>query len=135
MSYDTCLQAIHAAFATVTTPRAIAVLLDYEPTAAQDYPLMYSLLESFERVRSGQVLAVRWRTMHRLVLRWQDSEQCEAELRAFVDSIPAVIDADGHLGGALGAGYAHIESGDTGWSEIGQTEVRFVDFTSLIVEK
>ncbi len=126
---------LHERFATVTTPRALVAILAYEPTAVHDYPLLYSILDSFERTRHGQVLAWHWRTMHRLLLRWQSSEECEIELRAFVNSIPEALDLDPHLGGRLVSGYADIAEADAGWTKVGDTECRYVDFYSTVIEK
>ena len=142
MSYETVLAGLHVRFATVTTPRAIAAILAYEPTAVQEYPLLYSLLDSFEvkevRVDPGtaaMVTTIVWRTAHRLCLRWQDSEECEKELRAFADSILTAVNPYPFLGGALTSGNARITEGDTGWVTIGTTECRYLDFYSMVTEK
>jgi len=132
MSYSTVLAGLHERFATVTSIQAI---LDYVPTSIQDTPTLYSLLDNVTISRSGQVKATKYRILHRLVVRWQDNEGAELEIIPYVDSIPAAVDADNHLGGRLTSGYAVIDEIEAVWVEISNVTYRALDFYSTVVEK
>lgn len=132
MSYATVLAGLDERFRTISGLKAI---LDYEPTAIHDYPTLYSLLDSFEIERRGQVVVWKYRILHRLVFRWQDNAGCELELVWFVNAIPAAVDADPQLGGRITSGLATIAEGDAGWAVIGGTDCRVLDFYSTVVEK
>lgn len=132
MSYSTVLTGLHVRFATVA---GIANLLMYEPTAIHDLPTLYSLFQDVSITRSGQIRAVHYRTLHRLLLRWQDFEQAELEVIPFVDSIPLSVEADPHLGGVIVSGFAEINECKAGWTEIGSTTYRSLDFYSDVIVK
>ena len=132
MSYSDVLDGLHTRFATVN---GITAILKYEPTSIQAYPLLYSMLDSFDIARTGQVVAWHYRTLHRLVFRWQDNELALAELIPFVNAIPNAVEADKHLGGKLKSGLATIDEGEVMWAEIGGTECLTLDFYSTVVEK
>jgi hypothetical protein len=114
---------------------AIVEVLDYAPTAIHDVPMIYTLLENVEYSESGQVKTQRYRIQHRLLVRWQDNEQAEIEAQPYVDSIPAAVRADPHLGGRLTSGYAQITECQAGWVTIAGVEYRSLDFISTVVEK
>lgn len=132
MSYATILAGLHTRLVTVTGLNAV---LDYVPTAVQDPPIVYSLLQRASITRSGQVVATTYRILHRVVIRWQDNEQAEIEASSFVNAIPAAVAADPHLGGALVSGYADISECDSGFADIGEVTYRILDFYSTVVEK
>jgi hypothetical protein len=132
MSYQAILTGLQTQLKTVVGIRAV---LDYVPTSVQTAPLIYSVLDSAEIVRSGQVRAVRYRILHRLCVRWQDNERAEWEIIPLVDAIPAAIEADPHLGGVLTAGYAEINEIEAAWVTIGGIEYRVLDFYSTVIEK
>jgi hypothetical protein len=132
MSYETVLAGLHVRFATVS---GIKKILDFVPAGAPEPPFLYSALDRFEIVRSGQVKATRYYINHTLCFRWQDNERAEEELLPFVNSIPDAVDADPHLGGVLTAGYAEITDGEARWLTIGSTEYRIIEFHSVVTEK
>lgn len=132
MSYSDVLDGLHTRFATVS---GIAAFLKYEPTSIQTYPLLYSVLDSFEITRTGQVKAWTYRTLHRLLFRWQENEMALSEMIPFVNSIPLAVDADKHLGGKLDSGVAAIDEGEVMFVEIGDTQCLALDFYSTVVEK
>lgn len=132
MSYATILAGLHTRLATVAGLNAV---LDYVPTAVVDPPILYSLLERVEIVRSGQVRTVRYRILHRVVIRWQDNEQAELEASPFVDAIPLAVEADMWLDGALTSGIGQINECSSGFATIGEVEYRVLDFYSTVVEK
>ena len=133
MSYETILAGLHRTLATVTPP--IAVLLDYEPTAIHTTPTLYSLLDTVTRERAGQVVAVRYRILNRLVFRWQDNEQAERELIPYVNAVAMVLDTDPHMDGAMASGMASINQIDAVFVSIGGTVYRTLDIYVDALEK
>lgn len=132
MSYATVLAGLHVCFATVS---GINAILDYVPTSIPDPPILYSVFDNLSITRSGQIEAKHYRIQHRMVFRWQDNEQAEQEIIPFIDSIPAAVAADPHLGGALVSGYSEIESCEGGWIDIGGVTYRVLDFYSETLAK
>ena len=132
MSYQAILTGLQTQLKTVVGIRAV---LDYVPTSVQTAPLIYSVLDSAEIVRSGQVRAVRYRILHRLCVRWQDNERAEQEIIPFVNSIPDAVADDPQLGGRLTRGYAWIVEIEAAWVTISGVEYRAVDFYSEVIEK
>jgi hypothetical protein len=136
MSYSTVLDGLHARLAVVN---GIALILKYEPTSVQAFPTLYSLLDTVERSQQGQLTIMRYTVLHRLLFRWTDNAQAEVELIPYVNSVPAVIDADPTLGGVLGtgttSGYARVTSINAVFVVIGQTLYRALDVRSEVIEK
>lgn len=132
MSYATVLAGLHARFATVS---GIAAMLTYEPATVQVSPLLYSVLDSVEITRAGQVRAYRYRILHRLLVPWQNNPQAELLLIPYVNSIPAAVDADPHLGTALTNGIAEIVSIDALYVTFAGVTHRALDFYSSVLEK
>lgn len=133
-TYSQIVQALHTRFATVADLSS-KPLLQYEPRSVQTTPTLYSLLHTFQRERSGQITAMRYRIMHRLILQWQDNEQSELQLMPFVNSIPHSVDADPTLGGLLAMGVARIGDGESGFIIISNTKYRCLDFYSDVLSK
>jgi hypothetical protein len=131
VSYANAVEGLNAAIATVTDVKAV---LDHEPTSVQTSPLVYSILDGVDRQVTGLTVRVTYRTLHRLCIRWQDSEASEAVVQALVDAIPEAVEADPKLGGRLRPGDAQISRGDAGWAQIGNTTCRIIDFYSEVVE-
>jgi len=111
----------------------IHVIIRYEPTSVQDYPLLYSMMEN-KQSSGGEEAGLTWhyRILHRLVFRWQDNAGAAEELIPFVDAIPAAVDADPQLGGRLDYGYAQISEVTLNWGKIGGTDCLFLDFISEV---
>jgi hypothetical protein len=110
-------------------------LLRYEPRVIQVTPTLYTLLDSFQRDTSGQVTAMRYRILHRVVLQWQDNAESEAALEPLIQAVPAAVDADPTLGGLLEKGVARIGDGSTGFVVISNTKYRCIDFFSDVLTK
>lgn len=132
MSYLTIVEGLHERLLTVTALKAV---LDYVPTSVQDTPILWSALASMKITRHGQIVAATYRILHRVAIQWQDNEEAELEAIPLVDSIPAAVQADPHLGGRLVSGLAEINECEPGWAEIDGVEYRLLDFYSTVVEK
>jgi hypothetical protein len=132
MSYQQVLSGLHTRFATVD---GIKQIYDYEPLAIYEPPILYSLLDSFERVQSGQITSMRYKILHRLVFRWVDVTEAETAILPYVNSIPASVDADQTLGRVITSGIAHIDSCQAVFVTIGGVLFRCLDFYSNVLEK
>lgn len=135
MSYSAAIAGLKSAVETVD---GLNLVLDYEPTSLQRLPAVYLLLDSFTRTQGGQVTAMRYRVLCRLCVRWQDNEKAEWELIPFVNSIPAAIDADPTLGGAITRGVAAVAEDAPaigGFVRIGGTMYRSLDIFVDIIDK
>jgi len=131
-TYAEVLEGLHTAFATVD---GIAAILDYEPKSVQTFPLLYSMFDSMEASRNGQVRAVTYRTLHRLLFQWQDNEQALVEAIPFIDSIPAAVEADKHLGGTIASGLARIDECEAVIVTVSGVEMLALDFYSTVMVK
>lgn len=135
MSYEAANDGLTAALQTVA---GLKEVLDYEPSSIQRVPMVYHLLDSFQRTQAGQVTVMRYRKLVRLCVLWQDNEKAEWELIPFVNSIPAAIDADPQLGGAITRGVAQVAQDApaiAGFVRIGGTMYRSLDVFVDIVDK
>ena len=132
MSYATVLAGMTERLQTLTGLKAV---LEYVPTTIQTTPLAYSLLESVDIRQSAQVTTREYRILHRIVFAWVDNEGAELELIPYVDSVPAAVKADPHLGGRIVSGYAEINDIQGGWVTIGSVEYRVLDCYSHVVVK
>lgn len=132
MSYTTVKAGLIERLNTVS---GLNVKLAYEPESIQDAPAIYTILDSFERTQEGQITVMRYRTLHRLWIKWQDNEAAEIELDSFVNSIPSAIDQDPHLGARLTRGVAVMADGVAEWRVISGVLYRTIDFFTETVEK
>jgi hypothetical protein len=110
-------------------------VLDGEPTALAQLPAVYSLADEAEFTTQGAVRVRRYRTLHRVCVRYQEGYAAEAELIAIIDAVYAAFDADPRLGGAITSGYASIREYATGFMTLANTRLRIVDITSEVVDK
>ncbi|HEU4328065.1 MAG TPA: hypothetical protein VFS21_33320 [Roseiflexaceae bacterium] len=131
-TYEDVRDGLHELFLTVP---GIVACLNYEPLAIDQPPIIYSLLDSFERSQNGGVTAMRYRILHRLCLAWQDNEQAEAQLTTFVNAIPAVVDRNPQLAGRIPSGLARIAEAQAVWVKIGSTTYRALDCYSDVLTK
>jgi hypothetical protein len=106
-----------------------------EPTAIQSAPALYTALVRFERTQHGQVTAMRYMFVHRLVIQWQDNPQAEMQLLTLLNAIPASVDVSPTLGGRIVEGLAKVTAGDAGYARIGDVLYRICDFTGDCLEK
>lgn len=135
MSYSAAIAGLKSAIETVD---GLQLVLDYEPTSIQRLPAVYLLLDSFRRSTAGQVTAMHYRVLTRLCVRWQDNEKAEQELIPFVNSIPAAIDADPTLGGAVTRGFSQVDPDAPalgGFVRIGGVMYRSLDIFVDITDK
>ncbi len=132
MSYTTVLAGLTERFKTVA---GIVSVLDYVPTAIHDTPTLFSMPDGGEIHRSGQVKAREYKSSHYLCFRWQDWEQATTELVPYIDSVPAAVEADPHLGGRLKSGYATIDEWEITWVTIGGVDYIAIRFYSTVIEK
>jgi hypothetical protein len=131
MSYQIVVESFDARFATVLDREHI---LDYEPGAIHEVPVLYSQLEGFSREYKGNSVHITYRTMHRLLCGWQDPEGAEKLLRSLVDRLPAVLDIRPWPERRIRIVQVLISAGDAGYSTIGGNEHRSCDFKSVVTE-
>lgn len=129
--YNDVLEGLHERFATIEG----LSIGDGEPTSVQVFPYMYSLFDRFERSQAGSVTVMRYYTIHRLCIQWQDTHVAEQTLRLYLDRIPASIDADPKLNGRINSGLATMIEASSGWFVLSQSKMRIVDFTSHVLVK
>jgi len=132
MSYQNVLDGLQAALETLSGPVAV---LQYEPPAFDDLPLIYLLFDRSTDATVGQVRGTRYYVTIRLVVRWQDNEEAEKEIIPYIDSIPAAVHADRSLGGLLASGLAHISGAEGGFVDVGAVRYRVVDFVADVLDK
>lgn len=130
--YADIIDGLHDVFAGVS---GLDVVLDYAPTAVHETPMLYSILDSVEVSKGGQMTTRKFRILHRLLVPWQDNEQAELQIMPFVDSIPDALDANPTLNGTITSGYAQITDIEALWVTIAGVEYRALDFYSLVVDK
>jgi hypothetical protein len=119
----------------IATVDGLASVILGEPTATHDLPCVYGALNRFTRSQSGQITAMLYEFAIRLVIRWQDRQEAEAELLSLINAIPAAIDLDPTLGARIPMGLAKITAGDSGFVSIGGVLYRICDFTASVLEK
>ena len=129
MSYQAISDALHVRLATVS---GIKIVMENEPTAVQDSPLIYSILDGFDRDTVGTTAKTIWRTTHTLCIAYHNPEEAERLLRAFVDSITAAVAADPRLDNTCRG--ADIIGGEAGFVKIADVVYRSMDFTSEALE-
>lgn len=133
MSALSILEGLHERLATV---EGLAALYDYEPTSTPALPAVYSLLDAIPTIEmTGQLLAYRYRFLHRLCVAWLDNERAERELLLLLDRCISAIHADRRLGGRLALGIAQVVEVQTGFVTIGNTLYRVADIYSVTLEK
>lgn len=117
------------------TVAGLKTVLLGEPSSVHEPPALYGALQDVTRTQAGQVTAMRYTFLLRLVIRWQERAEAEAELLSFINSIPAAVDADPLLGGRITMGLAKVTAGLAGFIELGGTTFRVCDFTADVLEK
>lgn len=129
MSYALAIDALHDVIKAVTGITAATI---GEPSSVQVVPFIYSELEGFDSDEMNDVKQFTYRSLHRLCLSWQNQQVAEALLAGYVNTIPAAVDADSRLGGAVRN--AEIVNGSANWVTIDGTEYRSMEFHSEIIE-
>lgn len=122
-------------FAKYNDAGALVNMVRYEPRAIAVFPFLYTLLDKFERSQAGQITTMRYRILHRVVLQWQDNDQSEQQMLAWVHPFCAAIDADPTLGGRVALGMATMAEASTGFASISGTKYRVIDFFSSTLTK
>jgi hypothetical protein len=131
-TYAEVVAGMHERLATVT---GIKACLTYEPTEVQQPPIIYSLLDTFERRQETQLTVMRYRILHRLVIATASVAKAEEQLAAYVNVIPAAIDADPQLGGRILSGLARIADAQAVWVKLGSQVYRCLDCYSDVLTK
>lgn len=132
---------VYAGLEAVLTPiEGLNAVILGEPTAIHDPPALYVVYQSFQRVLRSNPPASNLTGMQhvyalRLVIQWQDNLEAEYQLLSLIDPIPAAIDADPQLSGAITRGAARITDATTGFATIGGTLYRICDYTCEVLEK
>jgi hypothetical protein len=129
-------------FATLS---GIVAHLDHYPTAIQQPPVMSHISQPAPAPRqSGQVVAFRFLTLHRLYLKWQAWDVAEQSLRTYQDAITTLIEEDptlgnrivhGGCGGVCGGGRARLVSLAPGFVDVSGTTYRILDATTETLVK
>lgn len=132
MSYEAIIAGLNVRYATVS---GIKSVLDYEPKAISNPPVIYTLLDTVTRSQAGQLTIMEYRILSRLCIRWQDNDYAERELRPFVNALPASIDADPKLGGAIPLGMAAVADIQAVFVTINGVLLRCLDMYVRVVEK
>lgn len=130
--YRDVIEGLHERFQSVI---AIPTVLRYEPRTVQTTPLLYSLLDSFERTQQGQITVMRYRVLHRLVVAWQDNEQAEEAVIDLINAVCHAVDQDPQLGGRIPSGMARIVDGKSGFWQFAGAMYRVVDVYSDTLTK
>lgn len=147
MSYAAAIEGVLERLATV--PGLVTVESgeragDREPPP--NLPLAYTLFDGFDRSVSGQIISNKYRVLIRLLVAWQGNGDEEAQIAAFVNSVPAafdpgVKDGDGHsyatLGGRVNiAQLLSAESGDSlGFATYARHFCRIITYRLEITDK
>lgn len=131
MGYEAVSAGLHQILSDI---EALGLVLDYEPDTVQQTPLVYSVIDGRQEEVEGSVVGVTYRTLHRLVLSYQNPEVAEGLLRSLLDLVPAAIRAQHDLVG-VGPGDAWVSRGEPGWVWIGGTWFRSVDFYSEVTTR
>lgn len=129
MSYASIVAGIQTRLNTVTS---LVSNLAYAPAAVNDTPMTYILLDGAELTEQSQALTVMYDVTVRLIVRWQDNEQAEAQAMPYVDSIVDAIRGDPTLGAK--ANYARVTKIEGAWVTIAGVEYRAIDFTVRVKE-
>jgi hypothetical protein len=119
----------------VNDPDALQVVLDYEPQALHVVPAAYVVLDHYERTMRSQVVSMKYWDRVRVCVAWEDNEQAEHQLVPFVNGVPALIDQDPYLLGAVESGFAYVESALAGYYSIGGTVYRTLDVMVVTKDK
>lgn len=112
------------------------VVLDYEPAAIQVSPIALVLFSGFDgRNTAGQITTTPWEITVRLMVKWQDNEGAEAQLRRLVDAALYALDTGAKLGGRIDSGLAQMPRASAGFTKFGGTDYRLADITVRAVDK
>lgn len=131
-TYAQVVAGLNARFATVA---ALKQVITGEPEAVDfDLPAIYTRLEGRTEGKHSQVSGVHYRSLHRVLVQWQQNAAAEAELAALVDSVPAAVWTDAHLG--LTDALVQTFEGEGGFVDIPDgVPYRCIDFYSDVLVK
>lgn len=108
-----------------------------EPTSINALPAAYTALASFQRTQTGQQVEMRYQFTVRLVVRWVNPQEAEAELLELITATCAAFTQDPTLGGRVTRGHAYVTDGITGilTIKVAGGDYRAVDITVDVLEK
>jgi hypothetical protein len=132
MSATTMYAGIAERLATVSELQFVTL---GEPTSINALPAAYTVLAAFTRTQTGQQVAMRYLFTVRLVLRWVNQPQAEAELLTLVNAVGAAFTQDPTLGARISQGGAYLTDAVTGFARIAGADYRIADITIDVLEK
>jgi hypothetical protein len=130
MTYAGAIAGIKTAIAGVT---GIKKVINGLPTSPQNLPLCYLEASSGERSQAGQLTANKYRVIATVCVPWQDNTLAEDQIAPFINTVPAAIDANPALSGAVNL--AKVTEWRTDVRAIAETQCRVIDFTIEVLDK
>lgn len=130
MTYALAIAAIKT---TVGTVPGIKRVVNGFPLAAQNLPLCYLEASSGARNNVGQLVSNHYQVLAVVCVIWQDSMFAEDQIAPFINTLPAAIDANPTLGGAVSL--VQVISWRTDVRAIADVQVRAVEFTIDVLDK
>jgi hypothetical protein len=135
MSALTVKNGLYTVLAGASSLDALTVLKHVPATIST--MLIYIRLRRAERGQGGQITSMRYFFLVRLCVPYQDNEGAELLLDSYINAVPAAIDADPTLGGAISSGLATVSTvnSDPAFLDMAGTLCRYADFEVEAVEK
>jgi hypothetical protein len=132
--YGLLLEGLHDCFLTLSAFDR-GQLLKHSPSSVQTSPLLYSMLQNYEKHFEGNLVVETFTTLHRVCIAWQDHQTAEDWVIKLVTEIPDSVERDDRLSGKIRGGRAIVNFGRSGFARIAEMEFRVLDFTSTIINK
>ena len=125
MSYSNILSGLKTRMLTLTGLKSVLL---YEPASIDDTPMAYMYLDNAEIEQGGQVVTALYAITVRIIVRWQDNEEAEAQIAPYADSVVDAIRADPSLGSR--ANSARVTAIEGGFLDTASgVRFRVMDFT------
>jgi hypothetical protein len=125
MSYANILSGLQTRLETLA---GLTNVLLYEPASIDDTPMAYLFLDNAEIEQGGQVVTALYAITVRVIVRWQENDQAEAQIAPYADSVVDAIRADPSLGSQ--ANSARVTAIEGGFLDTGNgIRFRVMDFT------
>lgn len=130
MSYSTAVAALKTTVAAVT---GIKLVKNGRPLVTDALPLVYLEADNGDRNIAGQIVANTYRIRIGLVVSRQGQTLAEDEIGPFINSLPAAIDQNPTLSGAVN--FARVTSWITSYPDWTEKESRSIEFVCEVLEK
>jgi hypothetical protein len=126
---------LYATLAGAASLSALKILKHVPATISTQ--LIYIRFRRAQRGQGGQVTSMRYFFLVRLCVPYQDNEGAELLLDSYINAVPAAIDADPTLGGAISSGMASVSTvnSDPAFLDMAGTLCRYADFEVEALEK